>query len=865
MSNIAETKKDQLLLFRKEKEVPVKKAGLEFIEGDMANINAMLPQLFEHQREDVFRIENRFRTGKGYLITNGTGTGKTFVGLGVIKRFWSQNKKSILVVVPTESKSKDWIAEAKILDLEINQVKDINDAGYDITITTYANFYQNEELDTRVWDLIIYDESHYLNQNMKGDETVYLNKHKNVSNVPSGARARAYSMIGGMPKRKPIEEESIDDYNDWKIRCEIWKFQIQSLKHYHVEKTKVLFLSATPFAYHKSTLYADGCLFDIQEQIEEKEATSTRYNEPSGFDSFMVQHFGYRMKYNKLTIPESGVDQNLMERNFFESHVEKGVMSTRILELDYDYSRHFIKVDSELGDFINSGMELFHKPEVREKYEWLSSIAETKYNYMYTSQLLETIKAKQVIPRIKEHLDLGRKVVVFHGFNHSVIDHPFHFDLDKLLKADTRHLYKRIEKDFIMFAEEYPEYVNLDLSDLQNTRQTLRNAFPDMVEFNGTVSPKKRKLYKEAFNDNNSDCNLILVQEKAGREGISLHDKIGDKQRVLINLSLPTAPTSAIQTEGRIYRSGLKSNAVYEYIIVGTNFEKIAFGDKIAKRARTAENLAMGNLARDLETAYKEGYLNYDNAEASLEQGTGGKEADRAIQTISDFDKSKTYYYAKQKKTSRNKAREGVDYFATPEPLGYKIAQWLDIDPNERALEPSAGHGAIARFFPGHANNTFVEPSYELFAELSINASNGRLLHETFEELSIGNKFDAIGMNPPFGVGGKLAMEHVKKAAYRHLYRFGKKPSRLIAIIPAGNSMQKRLDEFLDSEDATDIHLTGEIQLPDVVFKRAGTSVVCKIIKLEYSREDLAYCNYQDLSNCETVEEFFERIEHLDF
>lgn len=59
-----------------------------------------------------------------------------------------------------------------------------------------------------------------------------------------------------------------------------------------------------------------------------------------------------------------------------------------------------------------------------------------------------------------------------------------------------------------------------------------------------------------------------------------------------------------------------------------------------------------------------------------------------------------------------------MDYFATPEPLGLKMVEWADASTGDAMLEPSAGHGAIARWFPEDTRNTFVEPSRELSVQL---------------------------------------------------------------------------------------------------------------------------------------------------
>jgi len=863
MINIARKKTVPDLFSTEEELEPIKihiDDNVEFMECDLDNIRQMLPKLYPEQQEDVLKAEIRFQKGKGMLFTNGTGTGKTLVGLGVAKRFYAQGKKNILIVVPTEAKCLDWIKEADLVDLSINMLRDTNDQGFEISVTTYANYYQNEAIDIRhPFDLIIYDESHYLNQNQAGVATAYLHKHKVVANVPSGAKEKALDMVGTRPTLP--ENYTNDQYDLWRDRLEVYDFRVKHHTVSFVEATKVLFLSATPFAYHKSIKYADGCLFDIEESLEEIQKNGG-YNTPNGFNAFLCEHFGYRMRYNKCTIPETGVDQNLLERNFFENHVQKGVMSTKILELDYDYSREFILVNSKTGDFINTGIEMFYRKDIKKKYPILSEFADKKYRYLYLNQLLEAVKAKEINDRISSHLSLGRKVVVFHSYNNSIVEHPFHFDPYKMLKGDNTYYIRNMMKEIDIWNKEFPQYYNLDLNGMTNTREMITNNFPDAVQINGTISAKKRKQHRNDFNDNDSGVDLVLVQSKAGREGISLHDKIGNKQRVLINLSLPVAPTEAIQTEGRIYRSGLKSDAIYEYPVLLLNFEKIAFAEKIALRSKTAENLAMGNLARDLETAFKEGYVNAHDNDPHHFQGVGGKSKDRTLTVMSDYDKAKTYYFAKGKKTAKNKSAEGSDYFATPEPLGLKMVEWLDPIADEAGLEPSVGHGAIGRWFPESCRNTFIEPSINLFSEMSLNCS-GRKENQTFEEFRINNKYDFIAMNPPFGKGGKIAMEHVQKAVLNHMHQYSRTGSRLVAIVPYGSSMDKRLEEFMEEKSFNNFRLTGELLLPEVVFQRAATSVRCKVIKIEHVNTNNDNFNQQDLSDCKDIGEFFDRLKEV--
>ncbi|MEM9363623.1 MAG: DEAD/DEAH box helicase [Bacteroidota bacterium] len=823
-------------------------------EADIESIRKTLPELFPEQQLDVLKAEQRFQIGKGILFTNGTGTGKTFVGLGVSKRFVIKGKRNILIVVPTDKKAKDWILEANGLGLDIYQLYDTNDARPGIIVTTYSNFYQNKSLFHLIFDLVIYDECHYLLQNAQGDFTEALRKHKIISNLPSRFDTEYRDEIRNSCM-------TIDNSIEPKLNRELFEKRYNSRLREYLQRTKVLFLSASPFAYHKSIMLGDGTLWDIYEKPFYEEDTFHSYNSADHYEQFFIENFGYRMRYNKLTSPDAGVDIGLMERSFYEKFKKQGIISGRKIEVDKDYSREFVAINSHIGQKIDEGKSLFHSEEFRDKYPLLSKYHQKKFNYNYTNQLLECIKAKEVLPRIQQHLDLGRKVIIFHSYNNSLPSHPFKFHAHQLITNSEEYInLEALESDIERFEDEYKELVNLDLSNLINARATITKAFPEAFEYNGNVSKTKRLEYIEKFNNNKSQRDILLVQTKAGKEGISLHDKIGNKQRVLITLGLPTAPTDAIQIEGRIYRIGLHSNAIYEYITLQTNFERFAFAEKIATRSRTAENLAMGEKARNLETVFKQGYLNANNNLPSIYQGTGGKSADMQFEVISEFEKSKTYYFGQGKKTSKNKSKEGNDYFATPEPLGYKMVQWLNLQPNDSLLEPSAGHGAIGRFFPENTRNTFIEPSYTLSSKLAMN-TNGEIKPIRFEDLSIWNKFEGIVMNPPFGSGGKLAMEHIKKAT-RHLSL--NKRSRIIAIIPNGPSMHKRLEAFLESEDSKGISLKAEILLPSVVFERAGTKIHTKIIILENS-DNVHGLRQSDFSHIAKIGEFFDAIEEVNF
>lgn len=102
-----------------------------------------------------------------------------------------------------------------------------------------------------------------------------------------------------------------------------------------------------------------------------------------------------------------------------------------------------------------------------------------------------------------------------------------------------------------------------------------------------------------------------------------------------------------------------KSNAVIEYLKSNTKFEEHMFARRVASRARTAENLALGDMARNMENAFVDAYLNSSNDAPSDKQGTGNTAADARIQNDVPFDTARSCTLASAsgpRATSRGKA-----------------------------------------------------------------------------------------------------------------------------------------------------------------------------------------------------------------
>ena len=862
--------------------------------------------LLPGQQEDVFKTETRHSKPDGYgmLLTNGTGTGKTYSGLGLIKRFARLGRTNTLIVVPDDKVASDWIRSAKDLGLTVTQLQNTKDPGKGITITTYANLGQNDALAKRQWDLVVPDESHNLMKSGDATVTDALRSLRALTYHPDGVLHRVdmenrplvdrIKQLGETQKQLERSahhpgvreqylknsEELSDAINELQQRRN--EMQTRFDEAQGAKRPRLLFLSATPFAYEKNIEWAQGYLFQYPK------TESEGYNSGRGRDRFMMQHFGYRMRHNKLTEPGPDVDRGMMQRDFNTWLKREGALSARMLDVDADYDRRFMLIDSALGNRIDEALDHLRDQAnkrtegkvtieaSKEKAAWrhLSDQIGDQFDYLSRMYLLEAIKTEASIPIVQQHLDLGRKVVVFHDFKRGGGFNPFKIDLEELTRFMPPSDKSAFTSVVNAFNQTFSDLVNANWNDLKSPIEQYRTAFGDKALIvNGDEKQRDNLARFAKFQDDASGPQVMLVQS-AKNAGWSGHDTTGKYQRVLLNLGLPVAPTTAIQQEGRVYRTGQVSNAIFRYMNTGTNWERFAFASKIAQRASTAENLGMGEDARALKDSFISAFLASDNYAPGHEgEGTGGKALDRmAAAAPTPFARAKSFYWATEKKTAQTKAREGTDYFATPEPLGLKMVQWADQRGGEAALEPSAGHGAIARWMPENIAKTFIEPSNTLRAKLALSAdaATSKIVGGNFEDLHPVNKYDTIVMNPPFGSGGKTAVEHLEKAA-DHLRDGG----RIVALIPEGPAADKRLEAWLHATDdkgrslRPDLHLSAVLHLPTSTFERAATKVATRILVLDKQGDptlakQMPATIHRDLSDLGSVRELFDKIENMD-
>ncbi len=909
--------------------------------GDKKNIEETLPYLLPQQQEDVLRAETQFfgnehadrehAYGKGYMFTNGTGTGKTFTGLGVAKRLVKQGKGRILIVTPSQKKVSDWIKDGRNLNMEIRDLDNwakergttaTTESGEGVVITTFANFGVNKKLLETKWDAVIYDESHRIMENKNGTETARSMQHYMVTNRSENhcflrlqETNKDYQKMKSLGERfdaergkevKRIQDEykashpsatprdvayatsrmlpkerngfTPGDYVSFPKLGKIHAEFVKALSHYTNEvepklkaqaqnewkDTKTIFLSATPFNTRENLDYAEGYIFKYPE-VE-------KGGRISGRTQFYLDHFGaaYKFRYNRLEQSTSNPEAVAKQEIEFSDYLQHtlGTMSGRIIDSPYDYSRDFPTVSPDHAEEFNQAVQ----DAVRGHGVLADAYRRTIGDYNYGSALFETMKVANIIERIKAHLDAGRKVVIFHRRveTKEPLKPPFAYLLEQanfsiaLMKPGEEQ--KKAIQAVKDFRKKYADLLEWEQTlDYSMPREQIAKVFgkDKVLFFSGKESTKVKDKAVDTFNSDDSGKNIIVIQEASGKEGISLHDTTGKHQRVCITLALPQSPITALQIEGRTYRIGNKSNAIFEYPILGLNSEMMLFGQKFNNQVSTTENLALGSQARSLRDSFANGILEHSGVVPIDQQGVGGKEFDAPKDQSTDgFDNAVLDYYSNQKLNSRN--REGVDYFPTPEPLGYKMMEWANMGEGDTVLEPSAGHGAIARYAPKGNQMVAIEPSQSLFTKLQLKAGGlGRKFQNTiFENYDISNKHDVVVMNPPFGTAGATAIAHLGKA-FKHLEEGG----RVVALIPRG-STDKKFEKWIEGEKTA--VMRAEVELPDIVFKQAGTNVVCRVVVVdkisnEAMRAKAGRAEKWDLGgHYDKIEDFFEDLRDVE-
>jgi hypothetical protein len=277
----------------------------------------------------------------------------------------------------------------------------------------------------------------------------------------------------------------------------------------------------------------------------------------------------------------------MQEIEFAERLMREGLISGRAINSERDYERSFPRVTGLNSDMINQAVAEIFNYENNQFGSLRDAASDVFFNYNYTTQLLEALKTSASIPRMQKHLDLGRKVVVFHRRKQANVIPPFAMIL-AVTEGGANATLKNPEatqeqKDHAMITLNEVAMFRTKYADLLEYEQTLNynsaieqisQEFGDRAVFLNGDTPKKEKSNAvKQFNTDGSGVDVIVVQEESGKEGISLHDTTGKHQRVIMSMSMPISSITALQIEGRIYRIGQESDAIFEYPLLGLDLE----------------------------------------------------------------------------------------------------------------------------------------------------------------------------------------------------------------------------------------------------------------------------------------------------
>lgn len=179
--------------------------------------------------------------------------------------------------------------------------------------------------------------------------------------------------------------------------------------------------------------------------------------------------------------------------------------------------------------------------------------------------------------------------------------------------------------------------------------------------------------------------------------------------------------------------------------------------------------------------------------------------------------------------------QQALQAFYTPEVVANRVIELAEIRAYQRVLEPSAGHGALAKLA---VNAGGIVSCYEIDVEAvaKLRASSripgvsdfnlvaqADFLQVTWQHT---RAFDAVVMNPPFTKN--QAVQHVA-----HAFKFLKPGGVLVAIVPDNFWVKctKATKPILDELEAAKDY---EEKLPAGTFRESGTDVATRIIRLRH-------------------------------
>lgn len=176
------------------------------------------------------------------------------------------------------------------------------------------------------------------------------------------------------------------------------------------------------------------------------------------------------------------------------------------------------------------------------------------------------------------------------------------------------------------------------------------------------------------------------------------------------------------------------------------------------------------------------------------------------------------------------RAKQEFGVFFTPAAVAQRVLSLASIGPGMSVLEPSAGHGALAREAAVRGGEV---DCVEILAKnievlLAANFANAVQLGD-FLAIAPAPEYDRVVMNPPFAKQADI--QHVTHAA-----KFLKPGGRLVAVMSAG--VRFRENRLTTSFRELVAERGGAIEdVPDGAFRESGTMVNTVIVTINGAPE----------------------------
>ena len=130
----------------------------------------------EHQVDNANRALTSFAKGRGFVIADATGTGKTYSGALIFDEMFDRGAQNILLVAPNDQLIGQWKEVLDPIGIKVQRVRtDFNPTKMTpkprtVYVTTYATMgnWGLSKNPRRVFDLVAFDESHNLKNAYEG-------------------------------------------------------------------------------------------------------------------------------------------------------------------------------------------------------------------------------------------------------------------------------------------------------------------------------------------------------------------------------------------------------------------------------------------------------------------------------------------------------------------------------------------------------------------------------------------------------------------------------------------------------------------------------------------------------------------------